>query len=186
VPDISYPIQTERLVLRPLTLDDIDAVHAYQSNEEVCRYVPFEPRSREVVADRIENLLLSQMTDEGQAMTIGAELRETGQLLGDIMLAWRSKEHGSGEIGWAFHPNYQGHGYATEAASATLALAFEVFDLHRVVARIDARNDASLSLARRIGMRQEAYLRENEWFKGEWTDEIDYAILAAEWRAARP
>ena len=46
------------------------------------------------------------------------------------------------------------------------------------------RNDASAALAQ-LGMRQEAYLRENEWFKGEWADEIDFAILADEWRAAR-
>jgi RimJ/RimL family protein N-acetyltransferase len=38
---------------------------------------------------------------------------------------------------------------------------------------------------RRIGMRQEAHLVQNEWFKGEWTDEIDYAILDEEWRAAQ-
>ena len=183
--EIAYPITTERLVLRPLTAADVDAVHAYQSHPEVCRYVPFEPRSREIVADRIENVLRSQLSDEDQAATIGVELRETGQLVGDIMLAWRSREHAGGEIGWAFHPDFQGRGYAAESAAAVLGLAFETFDLHRVVARIDARNDASIKLAQRLGMRQEAYLRENEWFKGEWSDEVDFAILADEWRGSR-
>jgi RimJ/RimL family protein N-acetyltransferase len=50
-----------------------------------------------------------------------------------------------------------------------------------VIARVDARNAASARLATRLGMRQEAHLRENEWFKGEWTDEIDFAVLAQEW-----
>ena len=186
MPHLDYPIQTERLILRPLTLADVDAVHAYQSNEEVCRYVPFEPRSREVVADRIENLLKSQLNNEGDAISIGAENRETGQLMGDIMLAWHSAEHKGAEIGWAFHPDYQGKGYATEAADAVLGLAFTVFDFHRVVARIDVLNDASVAMAKRLGMRQEAHLRENEWFKGRWSDEFDFAILADEWRAAHP
>jgi RimJ/RimL family protein N-acetyltransferase len=53
--------------------------------------------------------------------------------------------------------------------------------LHRVIARVDARNDASARLARRLGMRQEAYLVRNEWFKGEWTDELDFALLEEEW-----
>ena len=184
MPELEYPITTERLTLRPLTLDDVDAVHAYQSHEEVCRYVPFEPRTREVVADRIANVLGSQLTDEGQAITLGVELRETGQLLGDMMLFWRSREHGTGEIGYAFHPDFHGRGYAAEAGAEVLRLAFDVYGFHRVVARIDARNDASAALARRLGMRQEAYLRENEWFKGEWSDELDFAILADEWRAA--
>ena len=185
MPELAYPFQTERLVLRPLTLADVDAVHAYQSHPEVCRYVPFEPRSREVIEDRITNVLKSQLTEEGKAITIGVELRDTGQLMGDFMLAWHSAEHRGAEIGWAFHPDYQGKGYATEAGAVVLGLAFETFDFHRVVARIDARNDASANLARRLGMRQEAHLRENEWFKGEWSDELDFAILAQEWRGSR-
>ena len=185
MPEISYPIHTERLILRPLSSADVDAVHAYQSNEEVCRYVPFEPRSREVIADRIANLLKSQMNTEEEAISIGVENRETGQLMGDVVLFWRSLEHKSGEIGWAFHPDYQGRGYAAEAASAALDLAFDLFEFHRVVARIDVLNTASVALAERLGMRQEAHLIENEWFKGRWSDEYDYAILASEWRAAR-
>src|SRR4051812_7091463 len=112
MPDLEYPFVTKRLTLRPLTSADVDAVHAYQSHEDVCRYVPFEPRSREVIADRIENVLKSQMAKEGEAISIGVENRETGQLMGDIMLAWHSTEHKGAEIGWAFHPDYQGKGYA--------------------------------------------------------------------------
>ena len=54
-----------------------------------------------------------------------------------------------------------------------------------MIARVDARNTASVAVLRRLGMRQEAYLRENEWFKGEWTDEIDFAILEREWPSAQ-
>jgi RimJ/RimL family protein N-acetyltransferase len=63
-----------------------------------------------------------------------------------------------------------------------LHLAFDVLGWHRVTARVDARNTASAALARRLGMRQEAHLVENEWFKGMWTDELGFALLAREWR----
>ena len=53
--------------------------------------------------------------------------------------------------------------------------------LHRIVARIDERNEPSLRLARRLGMRQEARLVRNERFKGEWSTEVDFAMLAEEW-----
>jgi len=64
-------------------------------------------------------------------------------------------------------------------------LAIDDLGLHRVIARVDARNDASARLARRLGMRQEAYLVRNEWFKGEWTDELDFALLEEEWATSQ-
>lgn len=51
---------------------------------------------------------------------------------------------------------------------------------------VDGRNDASLRLCARLGMRREAELLSNEWFKGEWTDEIDFALLDSEWLAMHP
>lgn len=64
-----------------------------------------------------------------------------------------------------------------------LRLAFDELGLRRVVARIDERNEASANVARRLGMRLEAHLVENECFKGEWVGELDFAILDREWRA---
>ena len=64
-----------------------------------------------------------------------------------------------------------------------LQLGFDGLGLHRIIGRLDARNAPSAAVLQRIGMRQEAHLRENESFKGEWTDELDFAILASEWRS---
>jgi RimJ/RimL family protein N-acetyltransferase len=183
----AYPVRTERLLLRPLTLDDVDALHAYRSLPEVARYVPFEPMSRDEIADRIRNRWTStSLTEEGQALLLGVDLADGGGLVGDVMLAWTSREHASGEIGWVLNPEHGGRGYATEAARAALAMGFDGIGLHRVFARLDERNDASARLCRRLGMREEARLVENEWFKGEWTNELDFAILDREWRASQP
>ena len=65
-------------------------------------------------------------------------------------------------------------------------LAFGLLGLHRVFGRTDARNVASAALMRRLGMRQEAHLRENEIFKGAWGDELVFAVLEDEWNARRP
>jgi RimJ/RimL family protein N-acetyltransferase len=180
-----YPVTTDRLLLRPLDpIGDVDAVHAYQSRADVCRYIPYEPRTRDEVAARLGELR-STLTDEGQAMFVGVVLQNTGELIGDAVLFWQSAKHRGGEIGYVLNPDYQGHGYATEASRALLEMAFEQLGLHRVIARIDSRNDPSARVLRRLGMRQEAHLVHNEWFKGEWTDEIDFAILEDEWRALR-
>jgi len=82
------------------------------------------------------------------------------------------------------HPDHRGHGYATEAAAAMLGLGFEGLGLHRIVGRLDARNDASARVLERLGMRREAHFVENEFVKGEWCDELVYAMLASEWQAS--
>jgi RimJ/RimL family protein N-acetyltransferase len=146
-----YPVRSERLLLRPLARSDADALLAYRSRADVSRYVPFEPMSRDDILERIAGQWArAELTDEGQALTLGAEVAATGELAGDVMLAWHSREHAGGEV-----------------------------------ARIDEDNEPSLRLARRLGMRQEARLVRNEFFKGRWSNEVDFAMLADEWFARR-
>jgi RimJ/RimL family protein N-acetyltransferase len=120
---------------------------------------------------------------QGEGLMLAVELVATGEVVGDVLLMWSSAEHRGGEIGYVLHPSYSGHGYATEAAHRLLHLAFDELGLHRVVARVDADNQRSARLAARLGMRQEAHLVQNEWFKGRWSDELNFAILEHEWQA---
>jgi RimJ/RimL family protein N-acetyltransferase len=146
-----YPIRTGRLLLRPLTVGDVDALLTYRSRPDVCRYLTVEPMTREVINERLASLWANtELTAEGQALTLGVEVAETGELIGDVVLFWHSREHGGGEIGYALHPDFGGLGYATEAARALLRLGFDELGLHRIIARIDERNEASAKLARRL------------------------------------
>ncbi len=182
-----YPVATARLRLRPLRSTDAQALHAYRSLPEVCRYVPFTPMTLELITERIEGAWsATTITAEGEGLTLGVQLAESGALIGDVVLFCKSAEHRAGEVGWVFNPDHSGRGYATEAAQALLGLAFEGLGLHRVTARVDSRNEASLRLCARLGMRREAHLISNEWFKGEWSDEIDFALLEHEWGRAKP
>jgi RimJ/RimL family protein N-acetyltransferase len=127
-----------------------------------------------------------EITAEGQGLTVGVELAAGGRLVGDVVLFFRSAGHAGGEIGYVFAPDVAGHGYATEACAAVLDLAFDSsygLGLHRVIARMDARNEASVRLASRLGMRREAEFRSSEMFKGEWSDVLTYALLDREWQA---
>jgi RimJ/RimL family protein N-acetyltransferase len=174
------------LLLRPLAVSDADALLAYRSREDVCRYVPFETMSRADIIERIAGQWArTELTDEGQSLTLGAQVGETGELAGDVVLFWHSRVHAGGELGYVFNPALGGRGYATEAANVMLRLGFEGLGLHRIVARIDERNESSVRLARRLGMRQEARLVSNELFKGEWSTELDFAMLADEWYTRR-
>jgi RimJ/RimL family protein N-acetyltransferase len=181
-----YPVLTERLSLRPLTAADADALLAYRSRADVCRFVPFEPMTRADLDAQADRFARRTLTDEGQDLTLGAEVRATGQLIGDLILFWRSRRDLTGELGYIFNPDAGGRGYATEAARAVLGLGFDGLGLRRIIARLDERNEPSARLARRLGMRQEARLVENELFKGEWHTELQFAMLAREWRAGAP
>lgn len=179
-----YPVRTNRLKLRPLSPADAGGLLRYRSREDVCRFVPFEPMTAQRVAERLQGVWSrTAIAAEGEALSLGVELSATGRLIGDVMLCLVSDEHRGGEIGWVFDPASSGRGYATEAAHALLHLGFDILGLHRVVARVDSRNGASLAVGDRLGMRREAHLRSNEWFKGAWSDEIDAALLEAEWAA---
>jgi RimJ/RimL family protein N-acetyltransferase len=180
----SYPVSTARLRLRPLVPADVDSLVAYRSRPEVCRYVPFEPMDRETVAERVAlRWARHEIVAEGDALFLGVEVASSAQVIGEVKLSFTSAEHRGGEVGWVVNPDYSGQGYATEAAHAMLHLGFDGLGLHRVVARVDARNGPSLRLAARLGMRREAHLMANEWFKGEWSDEVDLALLEDEWKA---
>jgi RimJ/RimL family protein N-acetyltransferase len=179
-----YPIRTERLLLRPYAHGDVDALYAYQRLPEVHRYLYTEPRTRgEVEAIVAERAGSAVLTEASQGITLVAELARTGELVGDCVLFWRSKEHEQGEVGYVFNPAYQGRGLATEAVGALLRLGFECLGLHRIAGHLDARNTASARVLERAGLRREAHLVENEFVKGEWTDELIYGILRREWEA---
>ncbi|MEV8639293.1 GNAT family N-acetyltransferase [Streptosporangium sp. NPDC051023] len=183
----SFPIRTDRLILRPFTPDDLDGLYAIQSLPEVTPYLYWGPRDREQVAEALEiRIKQTALEEEGQALALAVELAETGELIGDGVLFWHSAQHRGGEIGYVFHPGHHGKGYATETGRALLELGFDGLDLHRIIGRIDGRNHASGRVLERLGMRREAHLVENELVKGEWVDEVVYAILQREWRGRAP
>ena len=180
----AYPIRTERLLLRPYRRSDLDALVDVRSREEVVRYLEWGVRNRDEVMATIERRLeLTHLDDDRSDVSLAIELAETGALVGEILLHWASREHRQGELGWVVHPDQASHGYATEAALAMLRLGFDHYGLHRICARMDSRNAASARVCAKLGMRREALLRENEWIKGEWTDEEVYALLRSEWDA---
>ena len=133
---------------------------------------PGRPEVARRLAARIGNQAFTQ-----------AVLAASGELVGDVSLAWRSAEHRQGEIGYLFDPAHAGNGYATEASREMLRLGFEGLGLHRIIGKLDARNQPSARVLERLGMRLEARMLQNEFVKGEWTDEVTYALLEHEWRS---
>ena len=170
-----YPIVTERLVLRPHRDSDLDDLLEFHSDPEVVRYIPWPVQTREqvrvaldlrVTADRVEK--------EGDWLILAMELRETGRVIGEVLLKCSSIERGEAELGYAVHAGFHGRGLASEAARAMLALGFGELGLRRVTAELDARNTASAKLLERLGFT--LHRRFATEFKGEQTEDLEYAL----------
>lgn len=175
------PIETERLLLRAYTDADLDDLADMRRHPEVVRYLYDEVQDRDQVARLLERRkAMSALRQEGDGLVLAVELKGSGRVIGDVSLRWVSEKHRQGDIGFIFNPEFQGKGYASEAARMMLRLGFENLELHRIEGQCDARNTASADLITRLGMRQEAHYREREIFKGEWGDELVFAMLARE------
>lgn len=180
-----YPIVTPRLRLRPFVEADAGALGAIHGQPSVVRYLYSETLDAEEASEIVRQRMgWATVEAEGDQLNVAMVLAETGSFIGDISLAYRSELHGTAEIGFVVDPAYHGRGLTAEGTRAIVDLAFESLDIHRIVGRCDARNVASARLLTRLGMRQEAHHVENEFVKGEWTDELVFAILRSEWLAA--
>ena len=178
------PIETERLRLRPMRTRDAPAVHAYQQRDDVCRYLLYEPRTLEQMQGKLADYATrTHLAQEGDFLQPAVEDRASGVLVGEMYFALRSLKHQTAEIGWVFHPDHHGRGYATEAARSLLALGFEQLRLHRIVAELTPQNTASVRICRRLGMREEAHFVQDMLIKGRWEDTGVHAILREEWIA---
>src|SRR5205085_12084511 len=135
------PLHTPGLVIRTMTAADVDDLHAFQSDPEVCRYLPFAPRTREEVVEKVAKFSAAlTLAGDGDFWQLAIERAGAPGVIGDLYFCLTSVTGASGEIGWAMHRDHHGRGYMAEAAAALLDLAFGPLALHRVAARLDPRN----------------------------------------------
>jgi RimJ/RimL family protein N-acetyltransferase len=178
-------LRTERLLLRHFHRQDLDRLAAIQFLPEVARFLYWEPRSRDEAKEALDRYIAAtRLEADDDAVTLAVERRKDGLLLGTVTIWLRSAKHRQVEVGYVFHPDSGGRGYATEATRALIDFAFTDLKAHRVFARTDARNKPSAALLTRLGLRQEAHFREAEIFKGSWGDELVFAVLDREWPPA--
>jgi RimJ/RimL family protein N-acetyltransferase len=185
--DVVFPIRTERLELRAFTEDDLDALYDMQRSPEVTRFLRWGTRTRgdarEMLARRVTQ---TDLAKEGDNLAAAVALRESGALIGDFNLELSDAGLGCAELGFAMNPTHAGHGYATEAGGAMLRLAFEHYGFHRVIGICNGRNNASMKLMERLGMRREGFFVQSDVVKGKRVDVASYAILRQEWFGRRP
>ena len=172
-----------RVRLRRFQPADLDAFVTYRSFAEVARYQSWDaPYPRTAGEQLIAQMAAQDPDTPGQWFQFAVVLRATEELIGDCAARPLPDDPLQAEIGFTIAPGHQGHGYATEAVGRLLDYLFRSRGKHRVTACCDPRNAASIGVLDRLGMRREGHLRESTWAKGEWTDDLLYALLDREWR----
>ncbi len=167
-------------------MSDLPRHYEIFSNPDVVRFLYEEPFKLQGAREHLARRCKMELPKiEGEWLNLGVEVDGAGVLIGEVGVALVSDVHRQCEVGYLMDPAYAGHGYATEATAMMVELAFSALGAHRVAARLDARNRASSRLLERLGLRREGLFVENEFVKGEWTDEAVYAVLDTEWRRMR-
>ena len=174
-------LPTARLLLRPFSESDADALFALQSDAHVLRYWDSPPWKERARAQQFI-ATCRQMEQEGSGARLVIERAADAAFVGWCCLVRWNPEYRSASLGYCFDDAAWGHGYATEAARALLRWAFDTLDLNRVQAEADTRNVASARVLEKLGFVREGTLREDCVVNGEVSDSWVYGLIRREWR----
>lgn len=174
-------METSRLRLDRLTAADAPMLFAYRGDEAVARYQDWRPASEAEAADFIARQAGQAYGAADTWCQLAIRERETGELVGDLGVHFPASINESIEFGVSLRPGKQGRGYAREAFGAGLDRAFGRWGYRRAVGSVDPRNVSSIALLKSLGFRQEAHHIESYRFRGEWVDDVIFALLAREW-----
>ena len=179
-------LETERLVLRPVTEADAPAVFVYASNPVVTRHTQFETHqtiddSRWFVNDYARSRYQAREPDP---FAIVLKDDPLGMMIGALGAHWVSQPNGTMEFGYSIAEPYWGRGLVAEAARALIEYAFTEYAVERLQARVFAGNDASERVLQKLGFAREGVLRSLVLKRGQWRDIVMYSLLRAEWEAS--
>jgi RimJ/RimL family protein N-acetyltransferase len=171
-------INTPRLVLRPYSLGDVDAVLSYAADKEWGRYLPLPRPYLRRDAERFVagQILLDRTVHPSWAIVF------KNSVIGGINIRFNF-ENRLAEMGYSIARDNWRQGFAYEAARAVVEAAFHVHpDLNRIRASTDLRNLASQRVLEKVGMSKEGILRQNRFVHEEFADEVWFGLLRDEWK----
>ena len=163
-----------RVVLRRLSLTDLEPFQVYRTDPETGRYQGWSVMSDEEAVAFLEQMRLEPFGVVGEWLQIGIADRATGGLIGDIGICVQAPDGLAAEIGFTLSPMWQGQGLAMEAVEAAISLLFEKTPISHILAITDARNTSSIRLLERLGMQRTETI--NTIFRGEPCIEHTYRL----------
>ena len=174
---IPNELRTERLVLRPYRLEDIEDILEYATSPNWARFIPVpQPYTREDAIRYVQEFIEMRPADG-----IGFAVTLQSKVIGGVRVRFFLENHRA-ELGYGISPHHWRNGFAFEAVRTVMHDCFEsIVTLNKISANVDSRNLPSRELLIKIGLREEGILRENRFVRGLPMDEVWYGILRTEW-----
>jgi RimJ/RimL family protein N-acetyltransferase len=178
------PIRTERLILRRPRLSDAEAAYERRSLPEVARYQDWEmPYTMERAERSMARAAAMDGPVDGEGWSITVvDAEAPDRILGDLYveLRWGGR---SGFVGYTFHPDHWGRGYATEAAEALVRHLFVDCGVSRIESTLDPNNLPSARVLEACGLIFEGLTRQSFWVGEECSDDMLYGMTRPDWEA---
>ena len=169
-------LETRRLILRELRLDDASALQSWPKNPPQWRHQAMEPEEFADTAARIRRYLEHRGEGPKRRLFVYVAIEKaSGALMATVGLSRNGRSAAS--LGLGIAASHAGQGFATEIAARLLAYGFEDLALHRICADVALENAACLRIMEKIGMVREGVARDCIWAQGRWWTEAQYAML---------
>lgn len=174
-------IETERLILRRFMVEDAEEMYQnWASDDEVTKYLTWPTHPDSNATGMLLNMWVSNYC-KPENYNWGIELKETGELIGNISVVQHNDEKSTAVLGWCMGKSWWGQGIMPEAAKAVIKYLFEEVGFNRIAADHDKENPKSGRVMQKIGMTYEGTLRANGKNNRGIIDEVWYSVLAEEY-----
>lgn len=170
-------LNTERLLIKKVSLKDADSLFKVWSNDAVTKYMNIDSMTDVSHAeDMIKFFIAADYNNEANRM--GIFLKENEEVaIGSCGFNYIDFENDRVEVGYELHSDYWRKGYMKEALTVLMDYAFETFNINRIEAKVDINNIPSQKLLENIGFEFEGVLRGYEKHRGQYIDIMMYSIL---------
>ncbi|MCT7984679.1 GNAT family N-acetyltransferase [Laspinema sp. A4] len=173
-------LESDRLILRKMSLEDAPDLFEYASDPEVAKYTTWHPHQSLEDSHIFLNSILKKYQNH-ECFDWGIVHKADIKLIGTCGLVNWVLPHYHAEIGYALSQRYWGQGYMTEAVQALLAFGFQKTDLNRIQGRCKLANRPSARVMEKVGMKFEGILRQQMFIKGSFHDMNLYALVRKDW-----
>ena len=177
-------LETDRLILRDYSADDIDAYYRLKTDEQTMYYMQdIKLDSFDAAKEELADVLADMAKEDRKFYFLHMELKDTHEQVGSIgyTVVDRTPVGKIVHMGYFTYPNYWGNGYTSEALRSVLEYAFTKDDVYRVTTGCLAENKGSERVMQKNGMIKEAEHKDYEWHDGKMKDHLEYRLLKSEW-----